>query len=77
MIAVVTSSLQPAGGSRSPCCSPIALSSLIVGTMHRVTPKSLARKPQRLPPASSNRRSTDLSDTRHVTLARGPAVKSP
>ena len=77
MIALVTRSLQPAGGSRSPCCSPVALWSLIVGTMHHVTPKSLGRKPQRLPLASGNRRSTDLSDARHLTPARGPAVKSP
>jgi hypothetical protein len=77
MIAVVTSSLRPAGGRRSPCCSSIAIWPLIVGTMHRITPKSLGRKPQRLSPASGNRRSTALSDTRHVTPARGPGVKSP
>jgi len=77
MIAAVTSSLQPARGSCSPCCGSVALWPLIVGTMHRVTSKSLGRKPQRLPPASVNRRSTDLSHARHVTPARGPAVKFP
>jgi hypothetical protein len=76
MITVVASS-PPAGRHRLPCRTPVGLSPLIVGTTHTVTPKSLGCRPQRQLPASDNRRSTDLTDARHVTPARGPAVKSP
>jgi hypothetical protein len=78
MIAVVTSSLRPpAGGRRLPRHTPVALSPLIGGTMHIVTPKSLGCRPQQQLPAGGNRRSTTSTNARHIPPARCRPVKSP
>ncbi len=78
MIAVVASSLPPpARGRRLPCRTPVALSPLIVAAAYTVMPKSLGVKPQRHTPAGANRRLATLSDSRHITPAPDPAVKSP